>query len=102
MIEHIEKQLKQDIKLYDSSSHYKDAIDLLQKDFKCCGLESYQDWKITMLNNVPDTCCKKIVKKCGQNFTKNAIYVKGCFEELEKDLNSHYSEATGIEVRVVK
>ena len=39
--------------------------DLVQKDFKCCGVEDWKDWRnVTQFSDgaVPDSCC--IVRYC--------------------------------------
>ena len=42
-----------------------------QKDFKCCGVNTYENWGDTTfgksVNGVPDSCCKEWSEGCGQN-----------------------------------
>lgn len=75
-------------------------INLLQTRFKCCGLRSYTDYKLTdpvslaaiskyeliisgdqISYDLPDTCCVKIAHNCGKDFrAKSSINVNGCYE----------------------
>ncbi len=77
-------------------------INLLQKKFKCCGLDSYTDWKkknndpdfhsailkykllITadqIAFDLPDTCCKNYTENCGKDFRhRDTINLDGCYE----------------------
>lgn len=80
-------------------------IDLLQNKFKCCGLISYEDWKISSDKNfitsiskyeklisteqisfdLPDTCCRQISENCGKDFRfKKTIHLNGCYEPFIK------------------
>ena len=72
--------------------------DNIQQDLKCCGVDTYMDWKNTTFNqqgnttnygdNAPDSCCRNgPTTDCGkgqlsthQNLT---IYDKGCLKTFE-------------------
>ncbi|KAK2885426.1 hypothetical protein QQF64_021206 [Cirrhinus molitorella] len=67
----------------------REAIDSVQKQFKCCGGNSSEDWsktKFLAANSVPDSCCKNITKDCGVGAIKDAnkIYIDGCLPIVDK------------------
>ncbi|XP_075455153.1 tetraspanin-11 [Ascaphus truei] len=75
------------------------AIDHLQQDFKCCGSNSYEDWKYSLYINsaksgdrlVPDSCCKTVTFNCGKrDHPSNIFKVEGgCITKLEEFLREH-------------
>jgi hypothetical protein len=64
---------------------------IVQTDFKCCGVENYKDWhNVTFgkTGNVPDSCCKDFTSGCGQDVLNDPIladkvFNDGCFKKLE-------------------
>jgi len=80
--------------------------DLVQKETKCCGVESWEDWKnVTQLaGGVPDSCCiGGQVEGCGKDpVDSTKIYNKGCFalfsDEFLSNLNIVGAVAVGIAV----
>ena len=88
----------------DSLDYYKvktevtSSWDSIQTDLKCCGVDTYTDWKNTTFNHpvnftkydVPDSCCiDGQTQGCGKdqldtNTHKNGtIYEKGCLKTFE-------------------
>ncbi|XP_075061509.1 tetraspanin-11-like [Mixophyes fleayi] len=73
------------------------AIDHLQQDFRCCGSQSYEDWRYSVYINtssgrkVPDSCCKTRTLDCGKRDHPSNIYKVegGCITTLEKFLQEH-------------
>lgn len=84
-------------------------IDLLQTRFKCCGLNSYIDWKKfsdfdskeaiskhklliskeQIPFDLPDTCCTKIGENCGKNYRfLSEINLDGCSSPFTSFLNN--------------
>ena len=81
-------------------------INLLQTRFKCCGLNSYEDWKKTSNDpfvfqnknklllheeqisfDLPDTCCMNITLNCGKDFRfVSTIHTNGCYTPFFKYL----------------
>ncbi|KAM8977437.1 CD63 antigen [Pelodytes ibericus] len=78
----------------------KDAIDSLQRDFKCCGANSSSDWDTTGplagKHVVPDSCCKNITKDCGKNTTAENIYTNGCVEGIDAWIKSNVAIVAGV------
>ncbi|XP_059470148.1 23 kDa integral membrane protein-like [Neocloeon triangulifer] len=56
----------------------KEAWNAIQKSFKCCGVESPQDWlQVPGLETPPDSCsCNPIT---GSSCSIDGIYEKGCY-----------------------
>ena len=85
---------------------------ILQNDFKCCGVESYTDWKevdFGVTGDVPDDCCLNPHTDCGEGKAdmdeqraKEFIYVKGCIAKLESEIagNSDVAIAIGAAVAI--
>ncbi|XP_053319620.1 tetraspanin-11-like [Spea bombifrons] len=76
-----------------------DAIDQMQEDLRCCGSNSYADWKYSLYINseksdgrvVPDSCCKTVTPYCGKrDHPSNIFKVEiGCISKLEEFLQEH-------------
>ena len=60
----ITKNMEKSLKNYGSEGHdgVTQTWDLVQKEFKCCGVEDWTDWKEVTGDAVPDSCC--IVRYC--------------------------------------
>ncbi|XP_070309266.1 tetraspanin-11 isoform X1 [Odocoileus virginianus] len=75
------------------------SVDRLQQDFKCCGSNSSADWLQSSYilspeaegRQVPDSCCKTVVARCGQRAHPSNIYKVegGCISKLEQFLADH-------------
>ena len=65
--------------------------DLVQENLKCCGVDTWEDWKNVYNNNsVPDSCCKEgPVENCGKDISDpNKLWTKGCYVKFT-DYFSH-------------
>lgn len=65
--------LMQKIQVYGRTKYSMKDVDELQREFKCCGVHSYADWRATIYgghryDKVPDSCCKKEKYQCGVTF----------------------------------
>ncbi|XP_066113805.1 tetraspanin-11 isoform X1 [Saccopteryx bilineata] len=75
------------------------SVDRLQQDFKCCGSNSSADWQHSAYvlsreaegRQVPDSCCKTVVARCGRRAHPSNIYKVegGCITKLEQFLANH-------------
>ena len=79
------------------------AWNQLQQGYKCCGIESYMDWKTIDYShdkNIPDSCCQIEVLNCGVNKLEDgdtdAIYSTGCVSKLYADLEENAALVGGI------
>lgn len=63
--------------------------DTIQKEFKCCGVSNYTEWKPQFQNSttqvVPKSCCKPASNCTGSQADINAdkIYTEGCLTKFE-------------------
>ncbi|XP_056657078.1 CD151 antigen isoform X1 [Monodelphis domestica] len=75
------------------------AVDSLQQKFKCCGSNNSQDWQESTWiqsgeaegRKFPDSCCKTVVRGCGQRDHASNIYKVegGCITKLERFIQEH-------------
>ena len=68
---------------------HPDVFRILEKEFKCCGLGSYEDYDKD--NPVPDSCCKTAVSdyQCGKRRHPSNIYFQGCIFKISKVASDH-------------
>ncbi|XP_056096097.1 CD63 antigen [Rhinichthys klamathensis goyatoka] len=89
----LEKGFKVMITEYNKTKEDRDAVDAIQKQFKCCGGNSSQDWVnfTSSHTTVPDSCCINVTKDCGIGAIHDAkkIYTDGCNLILEKLLKEN-------------
>ncbi|XP_051961880.1 CD63 antigen-like [Xyrauchen texanus] len=87
----LDQNFKAAIAEYNTSEEIKKAIDNLQKELKCCGANSSDDWVNFSIshNSVPDSCCKNETRTCGIGaiHDHNKIYINGCQSTVENLLN---------------
>ncbi|XP_015604402.1 CD63 antigen [Cephus cinctus] len=74
---------------YEQNSEAKVAVDFMQSRLRCCGFDSYLDWKNVLSDEtngqgVPDSCCAwNTVVNEFNNITECAgIYEEGCIGRL--------------------
>ncbi|KAJ0036275.1 hypothetical protein NQD34_004952 [Periophthalmus magnuspinnatus] len=76
-----------------SSPEFRDTVDKLQHDLKCCGVNSSADWRgfSPEGNTVPDSCCITVTQGCGEGTMSDAskVYQKGCQEAVEAILQEN-------------
>uniref|UniRef100_A0A3Q3ID86 Tetraspanin n=1 Tax=Monopterus albus TaxID=43700 RepID=A0A3Q3ID86_MONAL len=73
----VEKTLVDMMAGYNNNTELKKAVDKLQEDVQCCGVNSTSDWANFKpnKNSVPDSCCVNVTKDCGLNNMKNPVKV---------------------------
>merc|ERR1719397_1165880 len=63
---------------------------LVQDNFKCCGVENYKDWEKRYPTNgtapgtVPDSCCKVEKENCGVRPDPSTLWADGCFSKFSQ------------------
>ncbi|KAM7405153.1 hypothetical protein PAMP_012437 [Pampus punctatissimus] len=71
----------------NSTAEFRKTVDNMQKDLKCCGVNSSTDWKHFKPdgNSVPDSCCVNVTTNCGIGaMTDTAkVHQKGCHTAVE-------------------
>ncbi|XP_037335158.2 CD63 antigen [Pungitius pungitius] len=77
----------------NGTEEFKKGLDHLQKEWKCCGVNSSSDWKNNFGdgNSVPDSCCLTPSSGCGKGtMTDEAkVHQQGCREALEASLKKN-------------
>ncbi|XP_037539741.1 CD63 antigen [Nematolebias whitei] len=61
----------------NSSKEFQDAVDQMQENWKCCGVNSSSDWRHFNPDGktVPDSCCMNVTKNCGKEAMTDASKV---------------------------
>lgn len=77
----------------NGTKEFKEAVDKLQQDLKCCGVNSSSDWRsfTSAGNTVPDSCCMNVTEGCGIGTMTDAakVYQQGCHDVLEEVLKKN-------------
>jgi len=97
------------LKNYEESGHngVTETWNIMQSDFKCCGVNNSTDWATTPkfedTDDVPDTCCKVFKDGCGKGkaTSKEDINSTGCFVKFEDFISSNATTAIGVGVGVI-
>ncbi|CAI5648363.1 CD63 antigen [Oreochromis niloticus] len=80
-------------KYKNGTREFTEAVDNLQQNLKCCGVNSSSDWKgfSSEGNSVPDSCCKNVTKGCGKGTMTDTskVYQEGCSAALETVLKNN-------------
>ncbi|XP_078347927.1 CD63 antigen-like [Oculina patagonica] len=95
----VENKMEDDltIKLQDYGETFDSLanVDSIQSEDKCCGVNTYADWRDTVYgghryDRVPDSCCKEYKYGCGSKFSDEEILnKKGCLEVVKSSIKSH-------------
>ncbi|TNN49570.1 Tetraspanin-9 [Liparis tanakae] len=104
--ENAKQDLKDGLSLYNSENNIglRNAWNIIQAEWKCCGVIAYTDWHEALQEKVvPDRCCQEHYQNCGHNST-NMFWNRGCFEKVEEwmDDNKHLLGTIGMVILVVQ
>nr|XP_057942222.1 tetraspanin-9 isoform X1 [Doryrhamphus excisus] len=104
--ENAKQDLKDGLALYNSENNIglRNAWNIIQAEWKCCGVIAYTDWHEALKEKVvPDRCCQEHYQNCGRNST-NMFWNRGCFEKVEEwlDDNKHLLGTIGMVILVVQ
>ncbi|XP_036373720.1 tetraspanin-9-like [Megalops cyprinoides] len=104
--ENARKDLKDGLALYNTENNVglKNAWNIIQAEWKCCGVTGYTDWHEALKEKVvPDRCCQEHYQECGRNST-NMFWNRGCYEKVEEwlDENKHLLGTIGMSILVVQ
>jgi len=102
----ISKNMKEGMQSYNKtgSAGVTQTWDIMQSDFKCCGVNNYTEWFAVPMfanNDVPDTCCKVNSNGCGKGASKDKIYEIGCLSAFEKFITGNAAASIGVGVGVI-
>ncbi|XP_041801256.1 CD63 antigen [Chelmon rostratus] len=84
----VQDSLTEMISSYNNgTAEFKDAVNKLQEDLKCCGVNSSSDWRNFRPegNSVPDSCCVNVTTNCGIGTMTDAakVHQEGCHDAVE-------------------
>ena len=80
---------------YNASDAFKKAVDTIQEQLQCCGVNSYEDWEDAS-TAIPESCCRST--GCDVTVTTE-IYEDGCLTKLSGILEQ--SAAISISVAII-
>ncbi|RXN01810.1 Tetraspanin-9 [Acipenser ruthenus] len=104
--ENAKKDLKEGLALYNTENNVglKNAWNIIQAEWKCCGVTGYADWYEALKETaVPDRCCQEHYQDCGRNST-NLFWQRGCYEKVEEwlDDSKHVLGTIGMCILVIQ
>ncbi|XP_063327128.1 tetraspanin-4 [Pelmatolapia mariae] len=73
-----QKELKEDMKMYESDPGLKNSWDNVQKMFKCCGVTNKTDWYNVLQGKLPLSCCSVGTQTCVEGWTEP------CYQKARK------------------
>ena len=90
----IKVDMKKTLNQYDTSVPVRAVWTRVQISFKCCGVDSYTDWKavpsLKKTNSVPNSCCKAAKISCGKGAlikpngqAEKFLNTNGCFPVIK-------------------
>ncbi|KAI7797733.1 tetraspanin 36 [Triplophysa rosa] len=95
----LEKSMSDVFQKYDGLNGETHAVDYLQTQLECCGVQNYTDWTATPWygqhnNSVPQSCCKANATQCSGLLSQpELLNTQGCESKLEQMLQGVLSYA---------
>merc|ERR1711936_206350 len=126
--ENIKNPLNKALAAYDDNpkpdspkAAYKNAWNEVQKELKCCGVESVKDWTSGNFTtwertdaNKPEDCCavfrseeevtpenKKICRKSSEGPASETYYFEGCYSKIKRQIEDNQNKVVGVAIGVV-
>lgn len=72
---------------YNNDSVIRTAIDDMQRELHCCGVDNYADWNKTASHVYPSSCCKN--NTCYYTEHDQNVYTQGCYAEMRTAFIRH-------------
>ncbi|XP_038636980.1 tetraspanin-9-like isoform X2 [Scyliorhinus canicula] len=97
------EDLKTGLKFYGSDGNVglTNAWNIIQIEYKCCGVDNATDWGGIMgTNTVPDSCCQESSSSCGGGSPSN-WFVPGCYNTIEALLEKQTAVIGSIVMSIV-
>ncbi|XP_027561344.1 CD63 antigen [Neopelma chrysocephalum] len=83
----LKEGLQEAMDKYEKDPGLTEALDELQREFKCCGANNYTDWanieQFRANDTVPRSCCRVNTTLCNVHPSPETVYEKGCLESIE-------------------
>ncbi|XP_067908494.1 tetraspanin-15 [Heterodontus francisci] len=124
-LDFINENIRKGIKHYYDDLDFKNIMDFVQEEFKCCGAEDFTDWSTNIYHScegpatgplacgVPYSCCRRNKTDvantlCGyktldqQRFNLvHVIYVGGCTDAVLNWFLGHYAAMAGLLLGII-
>lgn len=93
MITNMKQDMFKSLGNYERYPIIKNSWNLIQKEFKCCGIDNWQNW--LCFSTIPESCCSSTTltaqlsiadeKQCIENPSNTTfIHRNGCYNEINK------------------
>lgn len=96
----IKEKMMDTIPKYTQNEEIARFWDLLQNDFKCCGVDNSTDWNAVFKSgDLPQSCCQLETGKFGTivcNTTSPNVHPRGCLDEFQYSIKSHAIQLGGV------
>ncbi|XP_028666030.2 tetraspanin-9-like isoform X1 [Erpetoichthys calabaricus] len=104
--ENAKKDLKDGLALYNTEYNVglKNAWNIIQAEWKCCGVTDYSDWYDALKEQVvPDRCCQEHYQDCGRNST-SLFWPTGCYDAIKNYVaeNKHVFGIIGMCILIIQ
>ena len=84
VLNELSKGFLENMPSYGTNQAYTSAIDAIQSELQCCGVNFYTDWLETLISP-PQSCCKN--PDC-LTIIPGSIYTEGCVDKLRDVLTN--------------
>lgn len=87
-----QEDLRKGLILYNTTDNLglTNAWDIVQNDFRCCGVLNFTDWfEVYNSTKVPSSCCLELSKECQQ--TQSMWWENPCYEKVKTWLKDNIS-----------
>ena len=81
----LKKQLEERIPKRYGEVGVKNAMDAIQKEFECCGVNNISDWRKPVskdLPKIPKSCCKPSVTNCQEVRFTDSVTLNNYFQKV--------------------
>jgi len=98
---HFSEGMKKSMMAYghgdDAGKEATKSWDILQKELKCCGIESYKEWIEPPVSKlfVPTSCCINEFTGCNAIPTPLTVFDQGCLQKAIDDIGLKYLTIAG-------
>lgn len=93
----IDKRLYETLNTSKNNKNFFKSWDLMQREMKCCGVHSPDDWT-TPLGFIHPACCQKDLQD--QTCATPTLYTKGCEDALKDFVSSNVLLVAGVAIGV--
>ncbi|XP_059727857.1 CD63 antigen [Haemorhous mexicanus] len=83
----VEEGLWEAVRSYEQDPSLAAALDKIQQEFSCCGVNNFTDWasvgRFGANDSVPSSCCRRPGAACNVHPSPATVFAEGCLPSLE-------------------